>query len=101
VWAWALALLLPLAQLAASWHALSHVAFEGDAAATVKRTLHIGHCDLCLTAAAVGDGPSAVQPLVFVPMALRHVRPNGVSIAVRVASRLAAYLSRAPPVASR
>lgn len=97
-----LALLLPLAQSAAAWHAYSHAATavagtpdDGGAAA------HATHCDLCLTAAAAGGpGLPGAAPALAPDADASHRRPDTPTSALP-ARRLAAYRSRAPPSSSR
>lgn len=101
LWALCLALLLPVAQLAASWHAMSHVGVEWGEAGKAKHALHVTHCDLCITAAVVGGGAPYGEPPRWVPAAVRHDMPHVVRVAFRAATRRHAYLSRAPPFASR
>lgn len=98
-----LALLLPIAQSAAAWHAYSHA---GAAAAAGTRddggaAAHAAQCDLCLTAAAAGAPglPAATAALPHddagsqrAPLAQTERAP---------ARRFAAYHSRGPPPSSR
>lgn len=97
-----LALLLPLAQSAAAWHAYSHTATaaaglpdDGSSAA------HAAQCDLCLTAAAA-SGPAlpAAAPALAPDADASHRRPDA-PVSALPARRLAAYRSRAPPSSSR
>jgi hypothetical protein len=99
-WLLWLALLLPLGQAAGAWHALSHartdVAGDSD-----TKALHVAHCDLCMVAAAVTGGAPAGQPPALPAVAARHEAPQaGASTSVPAAPPTA-YLSRAPPLASR
>ena len=108
MWLLCLALLLPMAQVAAAWHVLSHTIADasfgtsigtGDAA-DAKRTLpHQTHCDLCLTASAVSGGalPSASQALAY--SVDRHPASQTAFADVWAAPLAHAYRSRAPPPA--
>ncbi len=97
VWLLWLVLLLPLAQTAATWHVLSHLnsdpVVEGDG----QKAIHQGHCDLCLSAAAlIGGAPLASSPRLpqadeFQEAAVADLR----DIFLLAPSR--AYDSRAPP----
>lgn len=101
--AWLLwfALLLPLAQAAANWHALSHWGDQRIAWAGDQQTGGSEPCDLCLTAAPLAGGGAAAAPLQVARSELPY------SIAVLHAGGAwpaplrALYESRAPPFASR
>lgn len=101
-WLLWLALLLPMAQTAAVWHGLSHVAPATATAASQApddpAAPHGAHCDLCLSAATVGTGalPGAALPLPVV--ALRHVLPRTAARQAWLAPASLAYQSRAPPL---
>jgi hypothetical protein len=99
-WLLWLALLLPLAQTAAAWHALSHTSVDAGTDADGNKALHATHCDLCLVAAAVSGGalPSSPQGLP-VPTA-RHALVHAAFDSVWFAPPARPYLSRAPPFAS-
>ena len=104
MWLLCLAFLLPIAQVAAAWHGLSHTGVEArvdtQEAADAKRSLpHPIHCDLCLTASAVSGGapPSASQ--AFALLVGRQRAPQTVFADVVVAPPALAYRSRAPPSA--
>jgi hypothetical protein len=101
VWLLWLMLLLPVAQVTASWHALSHAGVEAGAARDPQHAPHAAHCDLCLTAAAVDGGVPLVASPSLTPEAIRHALPRAALAAFWVASPAQAYLSRAPPIASR
>ena len=97
--AWLLwfALLLPIAQAAATWHALSHTRAEwGDVRG--KQLLHEGHCDLCLIATALsgaalpGEPPSSPHPVG------RYEPPQTAPSSGWIALPARAYRSRAPPL---
>jgi hypothetical protein len=101
MWLLWLALLLPTAQAAASWHALSHAIPHPGGAGDAKHTPPLHHCDLCLTAASISGGAPAGEPPSLKPVALRHELPRFTLITLWVVSPARAYLSRAPPFASR
>ena len=101
VWLLWLALLLPTAQAAASWHALSHAMLDARGAGDAKHAPQLHHCDLCLTAATISGGAPAGEPPSLKPVALRHELPRLTLIPLWVASPARPYLSRAPPLASR
>ena len=97
-WVLWLALLLPLAQVSATWHAMSHLRLEaadGDG----KQVLHQSHCDLCLTAAAVHGGALAAHPPSVALPTAQHAAPRSTARSVWVALTARPYQSRAPPVA--
>ncbi len=99
-WLLWLMLLLPVAQVAASWHALTHVSVDAGAARDPQHAPHLAHCDLCLTAAAIDSGAPLAEPLSLKAEVARHELPQTAAIACWVASPARAYLSRAPPIAS-
>jgi hypothetical protein len=95
LWSFLLALLLPMAQLAAAAHDLSHLRPAVETGS--KSTPANAHCDLCVVAAAIGGGgaPSAAPTLFLAD----H---DAVAPALQLASRPGAepafaFLSRAPP----
>lgn len=94
-WVVWLALLLPLAQLAAGQHRLAHALADG--ANPAKQAAHLATCDQCLAAAAVGS--AAPAPAVALPAepALRDAVPPAEQPAPRLAPPLRHYLIRAPP----
>jgi len=100
VWLLWLALLLPIAQASAAWHALSHTRPDASAAADGKQALHQNHCDLCLTAAVVGGGALAGAPISLPQPTARNELPRSASSGVWQPSPPSPYLSRAPPLAS-
>ncbi len=95
-WLFWLALLLPIAQAMAGAHALSHVTGDrqGDSIA------HLVHCDLCLTAADLGTGAPAAEPMAWdagpathaAPLLARGGSPRAVSLGLPPA--------RAPPASA-
>lgn len=92
-----LALLLPIAQSAAAWHAFSHVA---PAAAQDDGSPAHAPCELCLAAAAVGGpGLPGTTPSFAVPAQAAHPLPERSTPTVPGGGR-AAYRSRAPPASS-
>lgn len=100
-WLLWLVLLLPVAQVAASWHALSHAKTDLSDARDPRDALHLTHCDLCLTAAAIDGGTPLVEPLSLSPGVTRHEPPRTTPVTFWVASPASAYDSRAPPIAPR
>jgi len=98
-WLLWLALLLPLAQAAALAHGYSHL--RTDAAATEpdgKQALHDGHCDLCLSAAALGGGALLGKLPSLPPSSAEHAAPASVEVASHLAAAIQPYRSRAPPL---
>jgi hypothetical protein len=97
VWLLWLVLLLPMAQTAATWHVLSHVNSEQREDTDGQKAIHQGHCDLCLSAAAlVGGAPVASSPALPAVKVMHELTVADVrSISLSTAPR--AYDSRAPP----
>ena len=96
-WLLWLALLLPVAQIAANWHLHTHGAAEAAGQTGNKPLLQHAHCDLCLTAVGVVGGaapPSAVA--ASFPRVGREA-PQGELAAVLLAPAPPVYQSRAPP----
>jgi hypothetical protein len=97
MWLLWLALLLPLAQTAAAWHAYSHSALEQSQEGDTKQTLHQTHCDLCLTAAAVSGGALPTAQLVLPFQTANYSLPRAAFKGVWLALLSPAYSPRAPP----
>lgn len=95
-----LALLLPLAQVAASWHEVSHLAQDGAAGGQERSALHLGHCELCLNAAAVHAAGPLAQPLVWRGPAQHHALPPAPRRVPMATALALAYRSRAPPTSA-
>ena len=93
-------LLLPVAQVAASWHALSHAGMNAPGARDAQHAPHVTHCDLCLTGAAIDTGAPLAEALWLAAGVVGHELPRAVLVTVWAASVAHAYLSRAPPIAS-
>ena len=100
VWLLWLALLLPIAQFAATWHTLSHTGPDSSGGADGRHALHPTHCDLCLIAAAVDGGAPLAEPPSLTHPTTRHELPQTAFGGGWVASPAQAYRSRAPPLAS-
>jgi hypothetical protein len=95
LWSLLLALLLPLAQVAAAAHELSHV--QGTTEAGSKSAPVAAHCDLCVVAAAISGGaaPSAAPVLALPDFASAvPVRP---APAAHIPQAFHAFSPRAPP----
>jgi len=97
-WLLSVALLLPIAQTATTWHVLSFACVDrGDVHG--KPLYHPSHCDFCLSAAALsggaltGEPPSSPRPMG------RHEVPPPISSGIWIALLTWAYRSRAPPFA--
>lgn len=97
-WLLWLGLLLPVAQLAAATHALSHVRLAGSRDQPHPQAPHLAHCDLCLTAAAIGGVAPPAAVATFVAPTLPSSQPEGFVPALRSVATVLAYRSRAPPV---
>jgi len=100
VWLLWLAMLLPLAQATANWHALSHAAAAASGGETDSdsKALHASSCALCLSAAVVGSGALPSAPLGLLLLASSHAAPQVAVHGVHHAIDWPAYQSRAPPV---
>jgi len=97
VWLLWLALLLPLAQTAASWHVLSHVDSGQAAEPDEQQSIHQAHCELCLSAAAViGGAPLATPPATPALRVLAQAFSAELQGVART-STAHSYESRAPP----
>jgi hypothetical protein len=99
-WLFWLALLLPVAQAAATWHGYSHVQ-QASEREQGKQAPHTAQCDLCLSAAAVIGGALMGRPPSLAVFAARHALPQPAASSVWQALPALAYLSRAPPSALR
>jgi len=100
VWLLWLAMLLPLAQAAANWHALSHTAASaaGGETDSDSKALHASSCALCLSAAVVSSGALPSKPPGLLLLASSHAAPQVAIHGVHHAVDWPAYQSRAPPV---
>ena len=101
VWLLWLALLTPLAQTAAAWHALSHPRPEAVAKPGDKQALHQTQCDLCLAAAALGSAAPTGRPPSLPRPSARHGLPDADSRPGWSLPPAQPYQSRAPPLALR
>ncbi len=97
-WLLWLGLLLPVAQLAAAAHALSHARPASTSDESHPQAPHLVHCDLCLTAAAIGGAAPAAAVATFVAPTWPSSLPAGFVAAPRSVATVLAYRSRAPPV---
>lgn len=93
-----LAMLLPMAQMAAAAHAVSHGATSQTEPANDKQSPHALQCDLCLTAAGVTGGVLPSHPLSAPGTSAGHAPPAVAAVSVWLSLPALAYLSRAPPL---
>jgi hypothetical protein len=100
-WLLWLAMLLPMAQMAAMSHSYSHANQEGSTQADGKQALVHTHCDLCASAAALIAGAAPLTPPGVPQVAARHEVPADRSGDVWPSYFVSAYQSRAPPFALR
>jgi len=97
-WLLSAALLLPAAQTAATWHALSLAcADRGDVHG--KPLSHPSRCDFCLTAAGVSGAAATGAPAASAHPVAWHELPASSSSLIASALPAWAYRSRAPPFA--
>ncbi|MBI3368370.1 MAG: hypothetical protein HY021_07970 [Burkholderiales bacterium] len=101
LWLVWLALLVPAAQSAATWHAFSHASAETSAPGDDPSSPALSNCDLCLTAAAIGAGGLLAAPSQPPPSAARHALEPAALVGVWPSRPALAYLSRAPPTVPR
>ena len=95
-WVLWLALILPLAQFAANWHAQSHWDVERTGQLEDK-SLGVDPCDLCLTAAALAAGGAATEAPLLALAPHVQAAPQTNAGGIWVAPAALAYESRAPP----
>src|SRR4051812_42523571 len=88
-----LALVLPLAQLAAATHEVSHL----RAQLADKSAPAAVHCDVCALAAAVTGGAAASEPPVLVHAPAPSAEVSSHPTEAPATERIALFLSRAPP----
>ena len=96
-----LVLLLPLGQMAANMHMLSHVhsgQADGDEG---KQGVHEDHCDLCATAATLLAGAPAATTPVLPQFTARHEAALTALHDIFWSAPEPAYNSRAPPFSLR
>lgn len=96
-WAWllCLAFMLPLAQLAAAGHELSHLGTSGSGTPQ-KGTAHADACALCVATAAVGSAaPGSATNFALLAPAAAPLRAHP-ELGVRVPG-WRYFASRAPP----
>jgi hypothetical protein len=96
-----LGLLLPVAQVGAAAHALSHTRADASRDSEGKQAPQASHCDLCLIAAAVGGAAPLGQAATLTLPAIGHELPQAAFADLVPAEPAHAYRSRAPPDASR
>jgi len=97
-WLLSVALLLPIAQTAATWHVLSVACVDrGDVHG--KPLSHPLRCDFCLTVAGLGSGAATGAPAPSAHPVALHESPASVSSRIVSALPAWAYRSRAPPFA--
>ena len=87
-----LALVLPLAQVAAAAHEVSHVRALAD-----KSTPAAVHCDICVVAAAVTGGGAASQAPVVLHAPAPQATPSWAVLAPVASEPAAHFQSRGPP----
>jgi hypothetical protein len=100
-WVLWLALLLPLAQAAANWHAQSHWDTERTSQSNGKHALAGDRCDLCLTAAGLTGGTATSTPFALPERPPRQAVPVFRQAGALFAHLSLAYRSRAPPFVPR
>lgn len=96
-WLLWLGLLLPVAQLAAATHALSHARQAATRDEPNPQAPHLAHCDLCLTAAAIGGAAPAGPVAAIVVSSSGSTQPDSVADTPHDAAPILAYRSRSPP----
>jgi hypothetical protein len=96
-WLLWLVLLLPVMQVAATGHALSHASLEAGGTGDGKQVPHLPYCDLCLGAAAMSGGALTGEPQFLPGCAARHALPQAESRGISPTFPAHAYFSRAPP----
>ena len=96
-WLLALVLLLPLAQIFAAWHVISHAQAEDVVSADGSFAVHQKVCNVCLTAAAITGGALPSNLVDSVQVTVSGAAPWSNPPQLWFASSVRAYESRAPP----
>lgn len=96
-WLLWLALLLPIAQMAAMGHTVLHVGDETSRQTERDQGLPESACHLCLIAAAIGSGGLRGAPPPLPDLTARHEVPRAALGGAWLPLPARAYLSRAPP----
>ncbi|BAL26330.1 hypothetical protein [Azoarcus sp. KH32C] len=96
-WLLWLALLLPIGQMAAIFHAVSHLDRQTALQVEDGGGLPDTPCDLCLIAAAIGSGGLRGAPPTLPDLTASHEVPQAAFDSDWLPSPARAYLSRAPP----
>jgi hypothetical protein len=99
-WLLWLAMLLPLAQGLAGWHAQTHWNSDRSGRSEEQHGTPDKLCDLCVIAAAVTGGAALDNAPALSPCSTPHAAPTAHADSMWCAPHLAAYQSRAPPAAS-
>lgn len=97
VWLLWLALLLPVGQLAAMCHALSHTGQITSRQVERDTGLPDAPCDLCIIAGSLSGGGLRGEPPPSPHLAARHQAPPAAADGAWLPSFPQPYLSRAPP----
>ena len=101
-WLLWLALLLPVAQSTANWHAYAHSANEASVrSGGGKPAPRSAPCDLCLGVAALSAGGLASAQRALRTPAVAHARPIAVRLGVWLSPTTLPFRSRAPPLLPR
>jgi hypothetical protein len=100
-WLLWLALLMPLAQAAAAWHALSHQSLAASGKPGGKQAVQPAQCDLCLAVAALGSGAPIGEPARLPPPTALGEAPHAAFPRSGPAALQRLYDSRAPPSTRR
>jgi hypothetical protein len=99
-WLLWLALMLPLAQSVAAWHAQSHWDTERARQSSGKQLLPGEGCEVCVAAAALSSGGLASTPVESAQPPLPHAAPLRSATGHAPTRPVASYDSRAPPLIS-
>ena len=100
-WLIGLALLVPLAQAAATWHVFSHLDANASQRGDDPSSPRTDVCDLCVAAAAVGDGGPAPAVHALVLLGFTETLAPATVVARWLSPASAGYSSRAPPLSLR
>ena len=96
-WLLCVAILLPVAQMAAHWHVLSHVHSSQTEEGQGKQGIHEDPCALCLTAATVIGSAPLAAPAALPVVAGLYAAPQVLPRSNPQTALTRTYLSRAPP----